>query len=90
MERRNLLYGIILTVLGIAIVVVVVLILRKQATLSYTATNLPVTPRVVTAPTGTVPLSETRFERPWKKGDPEPTPELEVIEIPETEEMKIL
>jgi hypothetical protein len=89
MERRNLLYGIILAVLGIAIVVVVVLILRKQSMLPFSALK-SMTPRVVAAPTGTVPLTETRFERPWKLGDPEPPPEPETIETPETEEMKLL
>lgn len=86
MERRNLLYGIILAVLCITIVTVVVLILRRQAA-------VPVAPitqtRTVTAPAGTIPLKDTKFERPWKKGDPEPVPEpVTEVEIPETETMK--
>lgn len=71
MERRNLLYGIILALLCVAITVVVVLILRKRAMLP-SGTTIQTTS--VTAPAGTVLLKDTPKAQPWKQGDPLPPP----------------
>ena len=83
MERRNLVYGTVLAALCVAIVVVVVLILRKQASLPSASLGTPAQTRTVSAPTGTVPLSKTRTVAPWKKGDPVLQEPPSVFDTPE-------
>jgi len=73
MQRRNLIYVIVLAVLCVAIVVVVVLILRRQASFPVVVPISSGRPAVVAAPSGTIPLKDTPYAKPWKEGDPIPT-----------------
>ncbi|MCI0479931.1 hypothetical protein L0Y59_05290 [Candidatus Uhrbacteria bacterium] len=81
MERSNIAYGIVLTVLVIALATVGVLLLRKRSSLPQA--QIAPSGRTVTAPTTTLPLDKHPFIRPWKVGDPafhEGEPDVETSE----------
>ncbi|MBU2612969.1 hypothetical protein KJ925_00730 [Patescibacteria group bacterium] len=74
MQRSTFIYGLVLTLLLGALGTVGVLILRKRGLLPQAQVGSSVS-RTVTAPAGTIPLSETPHVGPWKPGDPVPEPD---------------
>jgi hypothetical protein len=96
MQRRNLFYGIILTILGVAIVVTVILILRKRASgpdiilLPSTSTTTQGTAVPTTAaPTGdkTKPRDSYQVAPPWKdtgSGTVEPIYQPQPLNAPQS------
>ncbi|MBU1907593.1 hypothetical protein KKF59_00485 [Patescibacteria group bacterium] len=85
MERKNIIYGIILGALVAAILVVAVLILRKRAEVSLPFRAKSAMESKTQLPEGTRPIESYTPERPWQEGDaPIPMEELPLIE-PQTE-----
>lgn len=71
MERRNVIYIAILSVLVAAILVVSVLILRKRAVPGIRP-SVGQEQGAVARPPGTVPIESYTPVPPWKEGDPIP------------------
>lgn len=86
MDRRTLIYGSVLGVLCVAIVVVVVLILRKRATVIPIQT-IPIVQQQKTKADTSPPvkmITSYTPERPFQPGDPIPKyPDTLLTEYPE-------
>lgn len=86
MERKNIIYGIILGAMVAAILVVAVLILRKRAEISLPFQFKPSVEAESRLPPGTRPIGSYTPERPWQEGDaPIPMEEEPTIELPAEE-----
>jgi hypothetical protein len=79
MERKNVIYGIILGPLVVALLVVGVLILRKRSEVG----SMPVGVTESLLPPGTRTIESYKPERPWQEGDaPIQMEERQIIELP--------
>ncbi|MBU1907811.1 hypothetical protein KKF59_01615 [Patescibacteria group bacterium] len=86
MERKNIIYGIILGTLITAIIVVGVLILRKRAEVSLPFQTKSSVEAETQLPPGTRPIESYTPERPWQEGDA-PIPMEEQPEMEQSTEL---